>query len=218
MQCFDRYQHWISILRKIKALLIVFHYVVSVRILRAARLVTRRLVLERYLHPSRIRLFSLSFEFLLAPPPSFLHYSSPSYYVNKTRYPCSTHFRRTHRVFLFLLPVCCSYVSFYPWLSREFTCVPCCELRSMYGVCDAQVVLWYYQWMTDCLACVTWPRTLTIMTYLSFLLFLPFLSLSLPLSPPLSLFLLYFPGCLSSLRKYATSMFFWLLAQASSYC
>lgn len=28
--------------------------------------------------------------------------------------------------------------------------------------------------MTDCLACVTWPRTLTIMTYLSFLLFLPF--------------------------------------------
>lgn len=32
MQCFDRYQHWISILRKIKALLIVFHYAVSVRI------------------------------------------------------------------------------------------------------------------------------------------------------------------------------------------
>lgn len=140
MQCFDRYQHWISILRKIKALLIVFHYAVSVHVLRAARLVTRRLVLERYLHPSRIRLFSLSFEFLLAPfvsspflPPVLtvlIKRDTPVVLIFAVR---TEYFPFCLRSLLYFPPAYCSrYVSFCPWLSRELTCVRCRELRNVY--------------------------------------------------------------------------------------
>lgn len=140
MQCFDRYQHWISIFRKIKALLIAFHYAVSVRILRGARLVTWWLVLECYLHPSRIRLFSPSFEFLLASPlPPKLTLSCLTVLIKRGT-PMVLIFAVRTEYFLFCLrlllyfpPACCSrHVSFCPWLSRELTCVPCRELRNVH--------------------------------------------------------------------------------------
>lgn len=141
MQCFDRYQNWISILREIKALLIAFHYAVSVRILRAARLVTRRPVLERYLHPSCIRLFSPSFEFLPAPLPTLfspllilphlivlIKYATVLIFALRTEY-----FLFCLRSFPYFPPAYCSrHVCFCPWLSRELTCVPYRELRNVY--------------------------------------------------------------------------------------